>query len=100
MMTIWMVPPLVVCAVIVLESNVVAASGGLPVALAVTFHVPRIEPAMATEPAPLAMVVGAQPVPKISDKYHSRRRCNRRPEQRGDEQRCSREYLSIHTGVS
>ena len=57
---------MVVCAVMVLESKVVAASGGLPVALAVTIHDPRVEPAMATEPAPVAMVPGAQPLPKQS----------------------------------
>ena len=56
-----MVPPLTVCAVMVLESNVVAASGGLPVALAVTSQDPRVEPATATEPAALAMVEGLQP---------------------------------------
>jgi hypothetical protein len=62
------VPPLVVCAVIVFESSVVAASGGLPTALAVTSHVPIVEPAIATDPLPVApvMVVGAQAAPKQS----------------------------------
>jgi len=62
------VPPLLVCAVIVFESSVVGASGGLPTALAVTSHVPIVEPATATDPLPVApgMVVGAQPDPKQS----------------------------------
>jgi hypothetical protein len=61
-----MVPPLAVCAVIVFESSVVGASGGLPVALAVTFHDPRIEPAIATLPLPVAIVAGVHPAPKQS----------------------------------
>jgi hypothetical protein len=61
-----MMPPLLVCAVIVFVSSVVGASGGLPVALAVTSHDPRAEPAMAAEPVPVAMVPGAQPLPKQS----------------------------------
>ena len=45
------VPPLLVCAVIVFESSVVGARGGLPTALAVTSHVPIVEPATAVEQA-------------------------------------------------
>jgi hypothetical protein len=52
--------------VIVLESSVVWASGGLPVALAVTIHDPSVEPATATDPLPVAMVLGAQAAPKQS----------------------------------
>jgi hypothetical protein len=62
------VPPLTVWAVIVLESSVVWASGGLPTALAVTIHVPIVEPLTVTDPLPVApgMVLGAQPGPKQS----------------------------------
>jgi hypothetical protein len=52
--------------VIVLESSVVWASGGLPIALAVTIHDPSVEPATATDPLPVAMVLGAQAAPKQS----------------------------------
>jgi hypothetical protein len=51
----------------VLESSVVGASGGLPVALAVMVQLaPSGEPATATDPLPLAIVVGAQAAPKQS----------------------------------
>ena len=51
----------------VLESSEVAASGGLPVALAVMIQVvPSGEPAIATDPLPVAMVVGMQPAAKQS----------------------------------
>src|SRR5215469_12284289 len=51
----------------VLESSEVAASGGLPVALAVMVQVvPSGEPAIDTDPLPAAMVVGMQPAPKQS----------------------------------
>jgi hypothetical protein len=57
-----------VWAVIVLESSVVWASGGLPTALAVTIHDPIIEPLTVTDPLPVppGMVLGAQPTPKQS----------------------------------
>ena len=52
----------------VLESGEVAASGGLPVALAVMVQVvPSGEPAIDTDPLPAAMgVVGTQPAPMQS----------------------------------
>ena len=60
-------PPLPACTVIVLESSAVAASGGLPVALAVIVHVaPSGEPATATDPLPVPIVLGVQPAPKQS----------------------------------
>jgi hypothetical protein len=60
-------PPLAAWTVMVLESSEVAASGGLPVALAVMVQVaPSGEPAIATDPLPVAMVVGMQPAAKQS----------------------------------
>src|SRR6516162_7964898 len=51
----------------VLESREVAASGGLPVALAVMVQVaPSGEPAIDTDPLPAAMVVGMQSAPMQS----------------------------------
>src|SRR5215469_16047243 len=51
----------------VLESSEVAASGGLPVALAVMVQVvPSGEPAIDTDPLPAAIVVGLQPALKQS----------------------------------
>jgi hypothetical protein len=51
---------------IVFESNSVWVNGGVPDAEAVTVHVPSGEPAMAADPLPEVMAVGAQAAPRQS----------------------------------